>query len=201
MPVSGEQVRYKANATNGALLVPQSRIVASLMLKYPNKSEWLRKTTDNNILQYRSPATSKRIASFIISRLSTMEPPLWVLIKEGHSKVATEAVFAAALKHCRFLADYMYQVLRERFIHLDDKLSKYDWQNFILDCQRRDSNVSNISPNTLAKMRSNIHQMLSEVGYLEDARSLKLQRVAISPEVLDYLKKHNEDFVLRCIQL
>ena len=36
---------------------------------------------------------------------------------------------------------------------------------------------------------------------IRDTRSLKLQTVFIADEVIDYLKAHDEDYVLQCIQV
>mgnify|MGYP000017641424 FL=1 len=194
-------MRYKANITAGALFVPESRKIAGLMLAEVDPDEWKRAIEDQNILQQHSLATSIRIANFIRSRLALMTPELWGLIKDGDSVTATHACFAAAIKHCRLLGDYLYIAVREQFKKIEDRLTPRIWETFLLGCTQRDPEMKEFPPSTAKKMRTNIHRILNQAGYLTDGRKWILQKVDISPEVLEYLKENNEKYVLRCIQI
>ena len=196
-----KQLRYKANITAGALLVHESRKIAELMLLGVDSNAWKKAIENQNILQKLSLASSKRIASFIRSRLELMTPELWELIKDGDSIVATHACFAAAIKHCKLLGDYLDIVVREQFRKLEDKLTPRLWEDFILGCKQREPEMEEFPPSTAKKIRSNVHKILNEAGYLKDGRKWILQRVDISPEVLEVLGENNEDYVLRCIQV
>jgi hypothetical protein len=74
---------YTANLTVAALLVPESRKIAELMLSEVDDRKWKDVVEVQNILQKRSVATAKRIAAFIRARLKLMKPTLWKLIAEG----------------------------------------------------------------------------------------------------------------------
>jgi hypothetical protein len=50
-------------------------------------------------------------------------------------------------------------------------------------------------------LRSSIFSILAEGGYIADTKTRRLQRVHIVKPVLNYLQKHDEDYVLRCIQV
>jgi hypothetical protein len=192
---------YKANITTGALLVPESRKIAALMLRNVSSQEWKKAIEEQNVLQKRSTASAKRIASFIKMRLELMTPELWRMVRDGEAVLSTQAVFAAAIKHCRILGDYLDIVVREQFKRLEDKLTPSLWYDFIVSCKQRDPLMENFQPSTDAKMRSVVHKILTEVGYLESARNWKLKKIDVLPELLDYLRKNNEHYVLRCIQI
>lgn len=192
---------YKANITAGALFVHESRKIAALMLAKVSDDEWRRAIQGRNILQQRSLASSIRIANFIRSRLSLMTPELWKLIGDGDSVTATHACFAAAIKHCRLLGDYLDIVVREQFKKLEDRLTPGRWEAFLHECRQRDPEMMEFPPSTAKKMRTNIHRILHEAGYLRGGRKWLLQRVDISPEILRYLKNNDEKYVLRCIQM
>jgi len=192
---------YKANITNGSLLVPESRKIADLLLCNVSPQEWKRAIEEENILQKRSTASAKRIASFIKMRLELMTPELWRMIRDGEMVLSTQAVFAASIKHCRILGDYLDIVVREQFKRLEDKLTLSLWYDFIASCKQRDSLMEDFQPSTDAKMRSVVHKILAEVGYLESAYNWKLKKVDILQEIVDYLRKNNEHYVLRCIQV
>ena len=194
-------MRYKANITAGALLVPESRKIAELMLAKVDSDEWKQVIEKQNILQRLSPASSIRIANFIRSRLRLMTPDLWELIKDGDSITATQACLAAAIKHCRILGDYLDIVVRGQFNKLEDRLTQRLWEDFVLGCRQRDPEMDEFPSTTAKKMRTNIHRILSEAGYLKDRRKWLLQRVDILPEILRYLKDNDDEYVLRCIQV
>jgi|TARA_B100001971_G_C18215406_1_gene553475 hypothetical protein len=194
-------LRYKANITAGALLVYESRKIAGLMLTEVSPDEWKQVIEDQNILQRLSPASSIRIANFIRSRLRLMTPDLWELVKDGDSVTATQACLAAAIKHCRLLGDYLDIVVRGQFNKLEDRLTPRLWEDFVLGCRQRDPEMDEFPSTTAKKMRTNIHRILNEAGYLKGGRKWLLQRVDILPEILRYLKNNDEEYVLRCMQV
>jgi len=194
-------LHYKANITAGALFVPESRKIAVLMLREVGPDEWKKVVEDQNILQRLSPASSIRIANFVRSRLRLMAPDLWELIKDGDSVTATQACLAAAIKHCRILGDYLDIVVRGQFNRLEDRLTPRLWEDFVLGCRQRDPEMDEFPPTTAKKMRTNIHRILNEAGYLHGGRKWLLQRVDILPEILRYLKDNDEEYVLKCMQV
>jgi hypothetical protein len=185
----------------GTLLVSDSRKIADLMLKNISKEEWKHEIEENNILQRLSISSSKRIASFIKARLMLMKPDLWVMIRDGDATMSTQANFAAAIKHCRLLGDYLDIIIRAQFKKLEDTLPLSLWDEFIVLCEQNDPLMEQFPPSTAQKMRSNIHKILVEVAYLSDPYKRKLQKIEIIPEVSNYLKRNNEKYVLNCIEV
>ena len=195
------QLHYKANVTAGALLVPESRKIAELLLSSVTPDQWKDAVENKNIIQQRSLSSSKRIAALIRSRLELMKPELWKLICEGYSTTATHAVFASAIKHSRLLGDYLDTTVRQQFRKLYDKLTPMLWDDFILSCKQRDPQMQDFPPTTTKKVCSNIHKILTEAGYIKGRNDWTLQKVDIAPKVLRYLKKNDEQYVLKCIQV
>jgi len=192
---------YKANITAGALLVPESRKIADLMLRGVSGEEWKRVVEEENILQKLSVSSSKRVAAFIKARLGMMTPELWKMVRDGDGILTTQALFAAAIKHCRLLGDYLDIVVREQFKRMEDRLTPALWDEFITSCKQRDPLMENFPPSTAKKMRSVVHKILSETGYLESSRQWKLKKVEIVPEIINYLTCNNESYVLKCIRV
>jgi hypothetical protein len=194
-------LRYKANITAGALFVPESRKIAELMLAKVDSVEWKQVTESQNILQRLSPASSIRIANLIRSRLRLMTPDLWELIKDEDSTTSTQACLAAAIKHCRILGDYLDIVVRRQFNRLEDRLTPRLWEDFVLGCRQRDPEMNELPSTTAKKMRTNIHRILNEAGYLGGGRKWLLQRVDILPKIIRHLKDNDEEYILKCMQL
>ena len=194
-------MRYRADITAGALKVPESRIIADLLLRRLDETGWKEALYDQNVLQTRSPKTAARLTLLLRGRLALMEPALWTLVRDGSGTVATQACLAAAVKHSALLGDFLDLVVREHVARFAQTLSNTIWDDYMLDCLGRDPDMPQWSAATRERLRSSVFQILAQAGYVEDTRSLRLQPVYITSPVLDYLTTHQEHYVLRCIQV
>ena len=194
-------MRYRADITAGSLKVPESRIVARLLLDGISGLSWRLAIEQENVLQARSPATAVRLARLARLRLEKMDADLWRLVRDGTGTVAVHAVLAAAVKHSPLLGDFLDLVVRDQFRMFNPKLSKPIWDNFLDGCRRRDAEMPLWSESTRRRLRSSVFQALAQAGYLADTKSLTLQPVHIARQVIDYLKDHDESYVLRCMEV
>ena len=194
-------MQYKADITAGALKLPENRIIADLLLREVDAAGWKDAIVKRNVLQARSPATAIRLVKLIRGRLETMGPDLWKLVRDGKGGVATHAAFAAAVKHSPLLGDFLELVVGEQYRLFSPALSYKLWTDYLDGCRERDPDMPLWNEATRRRLRSSVFQMLAQVGYIENTRSLKLQAVHIAEQVLRYLKANHEDYVLRCIQV
>ena len=130
-----------------------------------------------------------------------MTPDLWKLVRDGSATVATHACLAAAVKHSDLLADFLELVVKEQYRIFAEKLTYQLWEDFIADCQNRDPELPEWSQSTINRLRSSVFQILEQAGYIDSTKSLHLQTVHISNEVVRYLDNNDEGSVLRCIQI
>jgi Putative inner membrane protein (DUF1819) len=194
-------MRYKADITAGALKVPESRIIADLLLRGVDGDIWKDAIIKRNVLQARSPATARRLTKLIRGRLETMGPDLWKLIRDGKGTVASHAVFAAAVKHSPLLGDFLEIIVGEQYRLFSTALSNIMFADYLESCRERDPEMPQWNETTRRRLRSSVFQMLAQAGYIENTRSLKLQTVHVADQVLRYLKANQEGYVLRCIQV
>jgi hypothetical protein len=195
------EVRYKADITAGALKLPESRIIAGLLLQKLSPKEWEEAIVRKNVLQASTAGTAKRLSRLIRARLEPMGPVLWKMVRDGSWDVATFATFAAAIKHSQLLADFLLLVVAQRHRTFNRSLTKSLWEEFLGGCEERDPSVSKWSESTKRRLGSTIFQMLAQAKFLDSTRSLQLQAVHVPGEVLSFLQIHNETHVLRCIQV
>lgn len=191
---------YNGEIVAGSLMIPESREVATLLLKEASKNDWYEAIVIANVLQKRSPTSAKRQALLIRKRLSLMTPEHWILVKDGNAEVATQALLAAAIIHSRLLADFMRNVCRQHWQSFNRMLSHKDWRDFLEACTQVDPAVGQWKPTTTTKLRQVVYRVLAEAGYIDSTRKLNLQPVSIVPEVREYLEKHSEDYALECME-
>jgi len=194
-------MRYKADITAGSLKVPESRVIADLLLKGVDERGWKEAIQKDNVLQVKNPATAVRIGRLIRKRLELMGPELWRLVRDGIGTVATHAVLAAAVKHSPLLGDFLNLVIREQYRLFSTALSNKLWNDYLNECRARDPDMPVWNESTRKRLRSSVFQMLAQAGYIENTRSKKLQTVHIALQVLQYLEKYDEHYVLRCLKV
>jgi hypothetical protein len=194
-------MRYSADITAGALKLPESRVIASLLIRGLSSQGWREAIYDQNVLQTRSPESAKRLVRLIRSRLDQVDAELWRWVAEGDTTVATHAVLAAAVKQSHLLGDFLDLVVRDQYRVFNERLTNSLWDQYLDDCRGRDPQMPEWHDSTRSRLRSSVFQILAQTGYVQDTRSLKLQTVFIADEVIDYLKRHDEVYVLRCIQV
>lgn len=192
--------RYSGDIVAGSLLVWESRIIARMLLEGVEGPDWRQAIDIDNVLQKRSPATARRQARLIKSRLTLMEPALWRLVAEGTADVSTQALFAAAVKQSRLLADFMRQVVQSHWRIFQPNLSAADWRTYIETCAQVDPAVSKWTDVTRSKLRQVVFRILAETKYVSDTRSLVLTPVSLAPDVRQYLTDHSETVVLSCME-
>ena len=194
-------MRYSADITAGALRVPESRVIAGLLLREIDAKGWQEAIYEENVLQTRNPRTAKRLRTLLRKRLDTMDAGLWEIVRDGSGREATHACLAATIKHSQILGDFLDQVVREQYKLYAETLSKQLWGPFIEGCRGRDPEMPNWTETTIQRLRSTVFQILAEAGYIENTRTKKLQTVHIAKPVLHFLQSRDERYVLRCIQV
>lgn len=194
-------MRYRADITAGALKLPESRVIAGLLIRGLSSQGWREVIHEQNVLQTRSPASAERLARLIRGRLELMETDLWRIVAEGEATLATHAVLAAAIKQSHLLGNFLDLVVREQYKVFSERLTNSLWDQYLDDCRGRDPQMPEWHESTRRRLRSSVFQILAQAGFVRDTRSLNLQTVFIAAEVIDYLKLHDEQYVLSCIQV
>lgn len=193
---------YNAEISAGSLMLPESRRIAALLLTHPSKEQWFDALKLDNVLQKKSPATARRQARLIRNRLETLEEEAWALIAEGSQEVATQLLFAAAIKHSRILGDFLRDVYAGHLRRLETNLAPTkDWESFMADCLQRDPEIVNFSDTTKAKMLQVVLRVLAEGKYVDSTKTLRLTPPHLHPDVVRYLQEHGEASVLSLMDM
>jgi len=194
-------MRYGAEITAGSLKLQESRVIADLLLRGGDATEWKDAIETENLLQARTRASAVRLARLVKSRLAAFDDRLWLMIRDGEKTLATQAVLAAAIKHSPLLGDFMDLVLREEYRLFHPHLSATLWDSYLEGCRGRDPLMPLWNESTRRRLRSSVFHILAQAGFLSDTRSREIQRVEINPQLLHYLESRREHYTLRCIQL
>ena len=193
--------KFKADIAGGSLKLPESRIVAGLLIDDVSAEDWRRAIEDENVLQKRSPGTAARQASLLRARLQTMTPELWYLVRDGSKETAAHALLAAAIKHSPLFAEFMNRVVRERFRTFQNDLPRKLWNEYVEHLQNEDPVMPAWNSATTNKLGDSVFQILKESGFITDTRTYRLQPVQIAPAVLSYLRDTAQHDVIERLQV
>ncbi len=191
--------RYRADITAGALKIAESRVIADLLLRGVDEAGWRQAISKDNVLKAKNPATGIRLARLVRQRLETTSPELWRMVRDGTVVVATHAILAAAIKHSYLLGDFLDLVVRDQYRRFAEALTKKLWRDYLEDSRGRDPQMPQWQESTVRRMGSSVFQILAQAGYIKDTRTMLLQRAHITGEIIGYLERNHEDYVLRCI--
>lgn len=192
--------RYRADITAGSLKIFESRKIAEMLFDDLDEKKWKKALTADNILKSRTPATAIRFARLIRQRLEMFDQELWLMISEGSNKLATEACFIATLKQSPLVGDFLLFVLKEK-----DKVGSYNfnslmWDQYIDECRDREPDTPIWSESTVKRLKSSTLQILKQAGCIKSSKELKIAKIHFEPQIISYLKKRNERYVLKCLE-
>ncbi|PVZ66776.1 DUF1819 family protein [Pelagibaculum spongiae] len=190
---------YPTNFSNASLLIPESRIIAGLLLQEPTTEEWKRQVYDDNILQLRTLNGAKTAGNLIRRRLNTMDKALWKFVHTGSKELATQSVLAATVKFSPLLGDYIRDVYQRERKQFAEQLRPSSWNQFIEECHNRIPDLPVRSESTQAKLKQNAFRIMAEAGMIDNTRNMTIRHLSLAPQLKRYLENSDEHYVLSCL--
>ena len=184
--------RYTSSITAGSLKVPESRVIAGLMLRGLKGKPFQQAIGRENVLQARSKNTSQGLAKLIRRRLEHLPEPMLKLVRDGSVIEATHACLAAAVMDSFLLGDFLDLVMRPLYRTFKEVLPM---------SAGRDPEMPRWTDKTTSRLRSSVFKALAEAGYLNNTKERRLQKVHIVRPVLRHLEETDNAFVLRCVEV
>lgn len=192
---------YDSDLIGGSLQVRESRIVADLLLQDASPEQWHEVIQQQNRLQKRAPASAKRVAQAIRTRLERLDAPFWRAIRDGDDELATQVVFCSALERNLLLVEFIETVLKDAFVTRAGVLEPYHWNEFLDERSHRDSTITTWTESSRKKMAQVVYRMLAEVGLLKSTRNMKLQNLMIRSEVRVLLDDSYRYRIKACLEV
>ena len=131
-------MRYTSSITAGSLKVPESRVIAGLMLRGLKGKAFQQAISGENVLQARSKNTSQGLAKLIRRRLQHLPEPMLKLVRDGSVIEATHACLAAAIMDSFLLGDFLDLVMRPLYRTFKENLPLSSWRDYLEGCQGRE---------------------------------------------------------------
>ncbi len=188
---------YSAVITREQFLFYEMRITAKLLADGLEKEEVIDKITEENLFQYPTEKSVKRMAGTCLKRLACLQDDSLVeAIANQSSNVAKQICLYAMMKQYRLVWDFMITVIGEKYRLLDMTFSKVDMNSFFMCLQEQDDWVATWSDSTITKLKQVLQNILVENEYLDSVKSEELRPVLICSVLENAIRENGDDKAL-----
>lgn len=188
---------YNGAITQEQFLFYEMRITAEQLLKHGNEESAIQHIVSNNLYQYPTGRSLRKIALSCIKRLRVLaNENLLQHIVHGSADEAKQICLYAMMKQNRLVHDFMLSIIGEKYRTFDTKFDKVDLSAFILRLQEQDAKVAGWSVSSITKIKQVLKKMLVDNGYLAHARATTLQPVLLSAVLENAIRANGEEYLL-----
>ena len=189
--------KYSSALTREQFLFYEMRTTAKLMSDGLNDNEIIEKIRVENLFQYPTEKSLKKVAVACIRRLRVLgDNDLISSIATAPSTVAKQICLYAMMKQSRIILEFMLTVVGEKYRVKDSNFGKLDLNIFFLRLQEQDDKVASWSVTTIAKLKQVIAKVMVETEFLDSVKSEKLNSVWLDPGLENAIRSNNDQVVL-----
>lgn len=179
---------YKATFTREQFLFHEMRIVSQLLLSGISDQEIIKVIIDDNLFQYPTEKSVKRMAKNCLKRVHLLDDKRLVdIIANGASDSAKQVCLYAMMNQYRVIYEFMTNVIGEKYRLKDYSFSRKEVNVFFSRLQEQSDVVASWSDTTIQKLKQVIIKMLVDTEYLDNAKSETLNSVLIDFELRNIL--------------
>ncbi|MCI8284121.1 MAG: DUF1819 family protein [Firmicutes bacterium] len=192
-----EHSPYSAVITREQFLFHEMRITAKLLNEDLDKDSVINKITSENLFQYPTEKSLKRMAITCIKRLEAMEDDTLIdAIAVQPNNVAKQICLYAMMRQYRLVWDFMLTVIGDKYKKFDNSYSKMDLNIFFIRLQEQDSWVASWSDSTITKIRQVLTRILIDNEYLDGVNADHLNPVLINPVLENSIRSAGKEIAL-----
>lgn len=159
--------------------------------------EVINRIVDDNLFQYPTEKTVRKMAKTCVSRLKAMsDEKLVEAIASQPSETAKQICLYAMMKQYRLVWDFMITVIGEKYRMQNFSFSQMDVNVFFMQLQEQDDYVAGWSETTVKKIRQILIRVLAENEYLDNIKADRINPVWLNPVLENAIRSNNDDRAL-----
>ncbi len=195
--ISESPYKGSGQITREQFLFYEMRTTAKLMQEGLSDNEIINKIIENNLFQYPTEKSIKKMARTCISRLKSMDSPeLIETVADQPFEPAKQVCLYAMMKRYRLVYDFMVTVIGEKYRTQNLSFSRRDVNVFFMQLQEQDDCVAGWSESTINRIQLVLIKMLIENEYLDDNKSDHINPVWLNPILEQVIREKDNDRVL-----
>ena len=187
---------YNAAITREQFLFYEVRTTARLVCEGLNNDEVADRIVKENLFQYPTEKSVKKMALACLRRLEALEDRSLVeAIATQPSDVSKQICLYAMMRQYRLVWEFMLTVVGSKYRLLDTSFGKIDLNTFFMRLQEQNDTVASWSDSTITKLKQIIARVLVETEYLDNLKADHLNPVWLHP-VLENAIRSNGDMAI-----
>lgn len=188
---------YSAVLTREQFLFFETRTTAKLLIECRNREDVIKRIVDENLFQYPTERSVKRMAITCLNRLDALEDETLVhAIAEQPSDVGKQICLYAMMRQYRLVWDFMLTVIGEKYKKLDTSFGKMDLNVFFMRLQEQDDWVATWSDSTITKLKQVFQRLLVDNEYLDSTTADHINPVLICSILENAIRSAGQDICL-----
>lgn len=188
-----ESSPYSAVITREQFLFYEMRTTAKLVAEGLNDEQVADRITSDNLFQYPTEKSVRRMALTCLRRLKALDDPeLVAAIASQPSDVSKQICLYAMMKQYRLVWDFMITVVGAKYENRDMSFSRMDFNVFMVCHQEQDDWVASWSDSTVTKVKQVLARILVDNEYLDSTTADHLNPVLIYPILEDAIRSSGD---------
>lgn len=188
-----ESSPYSAVITREQFLFYEMRTTAKLVAEGLNDEQVADRITSDNLFQYPTEKSVRRMALTCLRRLKALDDPkLVAAIASQPSDVSKQICLYAMMKQYRLVWDFMITVVGAKYENRDMSFSRMDFNVFMMCLQEQDDWVASWSDSTVTKVKQVLARILVDNEYLDSTTADHLNPVLIYPILEDAIRSSGD---------
>ncbi len=189
---------YIASLTREPFLFYEMRTTARLMAEGKSDEEIIATIIQENLFQYPTEKSLKKVASACIKRLHALNDVALVsAIATQPTDVAKQITLYAMMKGSRLVWEFMITVIGAKYAMRDTNFGKMDLNLFFMRLQDQDDTVSGWSDSTIEKLKQILCKTLVECEYIDSIKANTLNPVYLYPILESALRDNGDTIALQ----
>ena len=148
-----------------------------------------------NLLGAGKEATGKRLFSEYKKRISNLTADQLDILINGSLPSQKQVAFLAICKTNGFIRDFVVEVVREKLLLFDYKLSDGDFISYLRRKSAIHPELESITETTIRKIKQVSFKILEQAGIIESLKNKIIQPQLIDKDVMDALVTDNKEWL------
>ena len=188
---------YNAAIAREQFLFYETRITANLVCEGLSSDIILARVVKENLFQYPTEKSIKRIAQACLRRLNALgDKSLVQAITTQPAEVSKQICLYAMIRQYNLVRDFMLSVIGAKYRSLDFSFGKEDVNGFLMRLQAQDDWVATWSYTTIEKLQQVLRKILLENKYIDSVNAKRLNPVLISPILENAIRAAGQEIIL-----
>jgi len=176
---------YRMSFTSGGLFYQESIVLVELYLELKDWEQVRLSVLENNRLQTRTRTAAERLLRDMLPRLMMFSEAQLELFLHSAPADQGQMLWWACCQFYRFVKEFAVEVVREKFLRFDYRLTAADYDQFFEKKALWSERLDSLTKSTRERNRLALFSMLKEAGIINAQK--QIQPVLLGDPVISLL--------------